>query len=337
MACTAVPAQSGDPEDLRLLAGLSTEEWSAVNRGEVQARVLDTEEKREVAVVGVARVRAGIECFVPLLQDIETFKKSPDVLRIRKFDSPPGPHALDGFGIEAGDVAALRTCKTGDCDVKLPARAMERLARSVDWNRPGHTATVESIVRDEMRAYIDAYVDQGNAALIEYHDKKKPVRLADEFRGLLDGRPRVADFAPQFQTYLARYPNQKLAGVRDFFYWSEESFGLGPVTSVTHVSVYVQPGEAVAVSKQIFASHYFDASLGLTVAMNDAKATSGSGMYLLYLNRSRVDLLGGFLGGLRRVFVRGRMRDGMRNNLTETVRKLESSCAADPKAPLRGQ
>ena len=43
-------------------------------------------------------------------------------------------------------------------------------------------------------------------------------------------------------------------------------------------------------------------------------------MCLFYLNRSRVDLLGGFLGGLRRVFLRGRMRDGMRNNLTETVR-----------------
>lgn len=48
---------------LHALAGLSKDEW-AVDRGEVVSRVLDTHEKREVAIVGVAWVRAPKECFV---------------------------------------------------------------------------------------------------------------------------------------------------------------------------------------------------------------------------------------------------------------------------------
>jgi hypothetical protein len=291
-------------------------------------------DSREVAVVGVAHVRASTGCFVTMLQDIENFKKNPDVLRIRKVAKPLGPNDLDGFSLEAKDVASLRTCKAGNCDMKLPPAAMERLQRGVDWRRPDH-ARVESIIREELRAYIGTYFERGNAALIEYRDGKKPVRLIDEFQAVLNARPGIPDSASEFRQYLARYPEEKLAGVKEFFYWSTENFGLGPVTSVTHVSIYVQPGQAVAASKQIFASHYFDASLGVTVAVDDTAATSTPSMYLFYLNRSRIDFLGGFLGGLKRAFARGRMRDGMRNNLIAAARNLETSCAADSKAPPR--
>jgi len=104
------------------------------------------------------------------------------------------------------------------------------------------------------------------------------------------------------------------------------------VASVTHVSIYVQPGRTVIASKQIYASHYFDASLGLTAALDDSASAPGSSMYLVYINRSRIDLLSGFLGGLRRAILRGRLREGMRKNLVKVVRKLESSCAESREA-----
>jgi hypothetical protein len=56
----------------------------------VQAKVLDTQDSREVAVVGVARVRASTACFVTMLTDIEDFKINPDGLRIRKIEKPLG-------------------------------------------------------------------------------------------------------------------------------------------------------------------------------------------------------------------------------------------------------
>ena len=71
--------------------------------------------------------------------------------------------------------------------------------------------------------------------------------------------------------------------------------------------------------------------MGLTAALDDPGKASAPGMYLVYLNRSRIDFLSGFFGGLRRALARGRLRDGMRENLAGAVRKLESSCAEYPK------
>ncbi len=130
---------------------------------------------------------------------------------------------------------------------------------------------------------------------------------------------------------LEQYPGQTFTGVSDFFHWSTESFGLKPVASITHVYVYVQPGRAAIASKQIYASHYFDASLGLAAALDDPGDASNPGMYLVYLNRSSIDLLAGFFRGLRRAILRGRLRDGMRKNLADVVRKLEASCADYPQ------
>ena len=316
-------AQTWDFDDLRAFSGLRADQWKAVDGGDPQARVLDTQQKREVAVVGVAHVRANTPCFIAQFQDIENFKKNPSVLRIRKFGRPIDPRDLEGFSLETGDLAALQNCRVGDCNVKLPAAVVERLAHDIDWSQPDYARRAKSIFGEELLAYVEAYLDRGNASLIEYRDKSKPVRLADEFRAVLDARPGLSGFVPEFHDYLAKYPSELLPGVSEFFYWSTESFGLSPVASITHVSIYVQPRRAVVASKQIYASHYFDASLGMTAALDDG----GAVMYLVYLNRSRIDFLGGFFGGLRRALARGRLRDGMRKNLEEAVRKLESSCA----------
>ena len=337
VACMPASAQTWDLAELRALAGLTVEQWKAMNGGDPQASVLDSKVKREVAVVGAAHVRATTTCFVTMLRDIENFKKNPAVLQIRKFGRPFDQQSIEGFRLEIADVDSLRNCRLGDCSVKLPVAAMERLGRDVDWSQPDHAVTFQTVVREELTAYLESYLDQGNSALIEYRDKSKPVRLADEFRAVLDARPGLAGLVPEFYEHMARFPRDPSPDVTEFFYWSIETFGLKPVTSITHVSIYVQPGRAVAASKQIYASHYFDASIGLTAALDDPGAVSGPGMYLVYLNRSRIDLLSGFFGGLRRTVLRGRLRDGMRKNLVDVVRKLESSCNEYPKVTPRDQ
>ncbi len=319
--------ETWDLAALRSFAGLTADQWKAVNHGDVQASVLDTREKQEVAVVGVAHLRATTACFLAKFQDIETFKKNAAVLRIQRFMAPVSPQDLQGFGLDARDLADLPNCRVGNCSVKLPAETIERFGRDVDWSKPDHAIKAQSIFREDLQNYIKAYLQEGNSALIAYRDKNKPVRLEREFQGVLGARPGLGEFVPEFRDYLKRYPREPLPGVSEFFYWSTESFGLKPVASITHVSVYAQPGRAAIASQQIYASHYFDASLGLTAALDDPRDASTPGMYLVYLNRSRIDLLSGFFGGLRRSILRGRLRDGMRKNLADVVHKLESSCA----------
>jgi hypothetical protein len=280
------------------------------------ARTLKTRHGHEVAVLGAARADASTGCFLTEFEDIEKFKKSSLVLEVHKLGQTPDFEHLVSLTLGHEDVSALRDCRAGNCGMKLPASAMDSIRRAESSN----TAFQQWLLN-----YLEAYVLSGNAALTEYDDRGKQVRLADEFSALLDAKPSLMELAPEFYTYLAQYPAASLPGVSGFLYWSQENFGLKPVISVTHANIYRQPGQAIIASKQIYANHYFEGSLGLTFLLDGTNGSANS-MYIVYLNRSRIDLLGGWLGGLRRYVLRGRLLDGVRGNLRDVVKRLDASC-----------
>jgi hypothetical protein len=127
-------------------------------------------------------------------------------------------------------------------------------------------------------------------------------RLADRLRAIIEHSPYLGAIAPAYPRYLLEFPKVSLPVIDSFVYWSKEVFGLKPVVSVTHVSVYQNPAVPtmlIGASKQIYASHYFEASLGLTMAVDDG-SLDRPGMYLLYVNRTFADALSGAMSGLRR-------------------------------------
>jgi hypothetical protein len=329
---TAGPAASQTAEqrmDLKTLItflGFTEDESKKAARGEVVAKILGTREKREVAIVGVLQIGANTECFLARFRDIETFKRNPAVLRTGKLARPIDIDGLERLTLDANDISSLRDCRPGDCGVKLPAGTIEQLRREVNWSFPDQAARAQAVFRERLFDYLQRYLSEGNTALIEYQDKSKPVHLTEEFRALLDATPSLRELTPAFYDYLAAYPAAPLSDVEEFLYWSIENFGFKPVTSVTHVTIFRQSGHAVIASKQIYASHYFNASLGLTFALDDPDAPRT--MYLAYLNRSRIDLLGGFFGGLRRLVLRGRLMDGFKKNLRQVASQLSASCDA---------
>jgi hypothetical protein len=82
------------------------------------------------------------------------------------------------------------------------------------------------------------------------------------------------------------------------------------VIAVTHVDI-VRPGappapSVLVLSRQILATHYRAASLGVTAIVEDS---SGAERYLVYVNQSQVDLLGGLFGGLKRKVIESRFAD----------------------------
>ena len=78
-------------------------------------------------------------------------------------------------------------------------------------------------------------------------------------------------------------------------------------------------------SKQIYAMHYYDASLGLTLLVPDATAAEPA-TYVVYVNRSRIDLFEGVFGGMIRRIVAGRARGLVSEQLLRLQRVL-----ADPR------
>jgi hypothetical protein len=81
--------------------------------------------------------------------------------------------------------------------------------------------------------------------------------------------------------------------------------------------------------KGIFATHYVNASLGLTAIL---RGSPGSPNYLAYVNRSDVDMAGGVLGGLVRVFMERRLKKEAATVLLGLRQRLESG---DPRHQRR--
>jgi hypothetical protein len=107
-------------------------------------------------------------------------------------------------------------------------------------------------------------------------------------------------------------------GVESFLYWSHETYGGGkPVVLVTHVAILREsPDTTIVVGKQILGTRYLDGALAMT-----AITTGRDGAhYLVYLNRSSVDLLDGFFGPIKRNVLESRLS----SELPELIQKLRT-------------
>jgi len=309
---------------LRERVQFSDKQLADAAQGKAVAKILSSD-RNEIAVFGTVLIHAPAELYVERFRDIEPFKKGTAVPIVKKFSEPPRLDDVRELTVDEEDFNALKDCRVGKCDVKLPSEIIERLQAEIDWSAPDARQKVDRLARAALLEYVKRYQQGGNAELSEYNDKKTPRRVAEEFDAILKASPYIYDYTPEFYDYLREYPRKRLDNVEDFIYWSKEKFGLKPVISVTHVSIYPEPQRKVTLiaSKQIYASHYFEASLGLTVVV-----PAGNGFYLLYFNRSRADALRGGFSGMVRGKVQGRTRDGAQENLEKVKAFMEGLHAA---------
>lgn len=331
LSCATAPGQTNPRQPHAFLQkhfGFSKADLEPIDQGKIVTRLPKTSVQTEVASLGVVRLNVSKEFFLERFLGIESFKKSEFVSQIRKFSSPPRLEDLNELTLEAEHVTALKKCKVGDCDVKLPAEWIERF-RKINWSAPDPRERGTALTRQLLLDYVLGYLMEGNAALVEYNDGPVPRRLGDEVRSLLEQSPYLVETAPDFHKYLVEFPRMQLPGAQNFVYWSKERVGsFKTVLGLTHVTVYEpkaeSPSQIVIASKQIYANHYFEGSLALTWVV-DAETDSGKkGCYLIYLNRSRMDALRGGFSWLKRYVARGRIRDGLVKNIRLTKDRLEA-------------
>ena len=110
-----------------------------------------------------------------------------------------------------------------------------------------------------------------------------------------------------------------------FLYWSKERLSRKAIVSITHVTITrgESPGmpEVLVAGKGIYATHYLDASLGQTALV---RGEAGSPGYLVYINRSEVDVLQGMFGGIIRWFMERQLKSEASGVLLGLRRRLES-------------
>ncbi len=313
----------------------SKSDEATMDRGGPTAKIVDSSDPSEIAMFGVVRVRTSGSLFVNRFRDIANFKKTKEILEIGKFHMPPIPEDLDALTLEQEDVEAMKDCKAGSCKLKLGSTMIDRLRTEVDWKASSHQAQATGLYRRMLIEYLKEYLEKGNDALVAYDDKQGPIRLADETRAILKASPCLAEYAPELLKYLQDFPKSRPQESEDLIYWSKEKFGFKAVVSMTHVTIYRPAGSpwVFIASKQIYADHYFQGSMGLTLFLDPPEAEVGAGGFLMYLNRSRVDVGGGIFSSVLRFFVKRRVLDGMDKYLRLAKERLESmnQASAEPR------
>jgi hypothetical protein len=304
---------------LRNKAAFDETDFAALHRGEAIVKLAPVQQKREVAVSGLVSLRANADEFLRSYRESLTQKSNAAVLEIGSFGAMPALADLQNLTLEAQDIDDLKECVVGDCEIKLSAAMIERFARDINWQAPDYAQQVTQLFRTMLLEYVQDYRARGDAALIEYSDKKDGVRLADEQQAI----SRVSGY---LNDVLGSTPqgSSELRPLEDFIVWSKIKFGLKPVIAINHVTIYKRDQElgpqVLTVSKQIYANHYFNSSLALTGFVTVAGPTS----YLVYENRSTADGLEGPFSKIKRGIVEKKALEGLRGILEHSKVKLDA-------------
>jgi hypothetical protein len=123
-----------------------------------------------------------------------------------------------------------------------------------------------------------------------------------------------------------------MPGVESFLYWSKERLAGKPIVGITEVNIWrsneVGFPEVLIAGKEFFATHYIRASPGVTMLVRGESERSN---YLVHVNGSQVDALGGVFGGMVRWFAERRLTAEAADVMQGLRRRLESG---EPPAAL---
>lgn len=321
-------------------ASFTADEFSALERGEAVVKLLPTTDKREVAFCGVVRLQGAPATLMAAFQKSLTQPSNGLILGGGRLGTPPAPGDLQSLTLDRREAEDMKRCAVGDCKLKMSAAMIERLRAEVDWAAPDYQLRAASLYRLMLSDYVRDYLARGDAALIDYDDRGPGAAPAAEAqRALLNSLPYVKDSAPEFAAYLLDFPRRELPGVENALHWSKIKFGFKPVIVITHTATYTRrrddDTQILVATKQLYASHYLDSSLSLTLVTSVPAAGGSSDTCLLYANRAHTDTLDGLLGGLKRRIIESEVTNGLRAILQQTKLNAEARPANPPDAGLR--
>jgi hypothetical protein len=198
----------------------------------------------------------------------------------------------------------------------------------VDWSAPDVANQVNQLAKEMMLEALSRYEQGGNAALGTYRDKNHPAAVEETFQSLLSRSKALPVYLPELDRYLLDYPNAQSENIKSAFYWEKVNFGLKPTIRVVQAIVYqgsrpAGPAYAIAL-KQLYASHYFETALDITVCVRDDQNQKHPGIYLITLKGSQQAGLTGLKGSIVRKVAVDKTRSSLERALESIKQKLEA-------------
>jgi hypothetical protein len=232
----------------------------------------------------------------------------------KRISTPPQLEDFAELRLPDEDLSDLRSCRVGDCEIKLGERPLLSLRAEVEWNSFDAHLAANAIMRRFAHQYVLGYLEGGNDRLAVYRDSSRPTFVGQEFGAMVGEMPSLTTYWPNMRRYLLRYPRASLPDSTSFLYWQEAQFGLKPTIRINHLVIREGKEDTIVASKMLYASHYFWTALELRVLVPDP--SRGTGFWFVMVNRSRSDGLSGFTG----FFVRGRVRNEAQSGVLGALR-----------------
>jgi hypothetical protein len=296
---------------------ISASDRAQLDSGSPVARVLPSK-GLEVGVLAAVPVSVDGDRLVAWQRQIEALKKSQYVIAIGRFSNPPRIEDLERLELDKNDVNAIRACRPQSCELKLSAAEMKELQQAASKG----DSSVQQAFRQIVLNRVNEYLSNGQTPTDEDH--REDVQPSERFTLLLDHMPFLKQRLPELDKDLRDFPSNSDPEVESFLYWSKEHLARKPTVSVTHVNIVRsrKPGfpDAMVVGRDVFSLHYVDASLSVTALM---RGDTNRMNYLVYVNRTEVDVLHGMFGGMIRKEIQNHLKNAG-NVLMDVRDKLQS-------------
>ena len=334
LAKDSSPAPGDLIQFLQEQASMTADDLAAFESGQTITRVLPHHKKGELAVAAATRINVPLDFFVNAFRHLPTLERGPQTLIVREFSDPPRAADLQPLVLEPQDVKDLTQCGLGSCGVKLSAEMMQQIAMQIGDGVSANPALINNVFRKLLFQYVTTYLNKGDPALITYADKLPPVRSLNAFLGLLQEFALLRRDGPPLYKCLESYSGQRCPEIESLLYWSRAKFGLKPVLTVNDMLTYktvrnARPWVFLAI-KQIYADHYFTASLGVVILVPQSDVPSEPGLWVVYVNRSQTDGLAGLFGPVKRGVVEHKSRVTAQKDALELKSSLEAQYRKSP-------
>jgi hypothetical protein len=290
----ATAAHSQQPETFfKTKIGLADSEIQKMEQGHVVTKVLDSPDKKYgVLVFGGVYINASIEEFATSYRDVKTLLEDKVYRDVQEFNAagPPNLSDFDRLSFERTDIDTIQNCKPRHCDLQV--FDVTAFQKQINWKSKERYNQFNKIARQRICEGLTKYMSGGLKALGSYTDHEKPFNLYENMKSMLD----ASYYLPQNESggiyqHVLEYPEEKVPGAIDFFYWEDIDFGEGPTIRVNRVSMFpagVGDAKYVITNQQLYASRFIRIALQVFYCVPDTQNPGKPGFYLIEMNDSRV-------------------------------------------------
>jgi hypothetical protein len=296
---TTARAQRQPETFFKTRVGLTDSDIQKMDQGQVVTKVLDSGDKKYgMLVFGGVYINSTVERFAESYRDVKSLLEDKVYLDVQAFNelgSPPKLSDFDRIAFPRKDIDALQKCKPNDCDLQV--FDVVALQKRIDWNSPDKYDQVNKFARQRLFEVVTTYISGGLKAFGSYTDREKPFNLYENMKSMLDSSYYLPkDTSGGIYQHVLDYPDGKLPGAMDFFYWENIDFGQGPTIRVNRVSMFpkgVGVIKYVVANEQLYSSRYIRIALQVFYCVPDTANPGKPGFYLIEMNDSRLPDYGG--------------------------------------------